>query len=98
VQVVQAVAVEEKKALKKIRPYQYPPNNVGDTLEVSSAVRPAGPVNIVALTPLLLFNLVSSLSISSLSTGLIAGGGGAGGGGGGVGIFGLKKLITLLYV
>ena len=47
---------------------------------------------------LLLFNLVSSLSISSLSTGLIAGGGGAGGGGGGVGILGDKKLITLLYV
>jgi hypothetical protein len=84
--------------LKKILPYQYPPSKVGDTLELSSVVRPAGPVNIVALTPLLLFNLVSSLSISSLSTGLIAGGGGAGGGGGGVGILGDKKLITLLYV
>ena len=62
----------------------------------ASAVKPAGPVSIVARTPLLHFNLSSSLSISARSTGFIAGGGGAGGGGGGVGIFGDKKLILLL--
>ena len=62
----------------------------------ASAVRPDGPVSIVARTPLLLFNRSSSLSIFARSTGLIAGGGGAGGGGGGVGIFGDKKLILLL--